>query len=153
MAATLSTSELRRRRVLNLTGGGIAETVDDTGEDLFSANDDNNISQTTQPPPEEERTCRICYRSAEEDDLEPRVAPPPLLNHLARLFNVNLDQHYDTLYNPILISPCRCKGTQEFVHLTCLNSWRAISDNSQNFCPTCQYEFKTEVSERSERAL
>lgn len=25
-----------------------------------------------------------------------------------------------------LISPCRCKGTQQFVHRSCLDHWRSV---------------------------
>ncbi|CEJ94175.1 hypothetical protein VHEMI09723 [[Torrubiella] hemipterigena] len=44
-----------------------------------------------------------------------------------------------------LLSPCKCKGTQKYVHEGCLNAWRKGSpDASANLwqCPTCLYQYK-----------
>ncbi|KAK3490617.1 uncharacterized protein B0T23DRAFT_165724 [Neurospora hispaniola] len=46
-----------------------------------------------------------------------------------------------------LISPCRCKGTQKYVHEGCLQQWRQASPLSdRNFwqCPTCRFEYRLE---------
>ncbi|KAF3587746.1 hypothetical protein F2Q69_00026322 [Brassica cretica] len=42
-----------------------------------------------------------------------------------------------------LISPCMCKGTQKFVHLSCLDHWRSLNDGSFAFsnCTTCNAQF------------
>ncbi|CAN6884710.1 unnamed protein product [Brassica oleracea] len=42
-----------------------------------------------------------------------------------------------------LISPCMCKGTQKFVHLSCLDLWRSLSDGGFAFsnCTTCNAQF------------
>eukprot|EP00928_Gymnodinium_smaydae_P067284 TRINITY_DN50237_c0_g1_i1.p1 TRINITY_DN50237_c0_g1~~TRINITY_DN50237_c0_g1_i1.p1 ORF type:complete len:249 (-),score=12.17 TRINITY_DN50237_c0_g1_i1:13-759(-) len=42
-----------------------------------------------------------------------------------------------------LFVPCRCSGTQKYVHRTCLAAWHlrgAISN--VRFCPTCGYEYR-----------
>ncbi|XP_056862637.1 uncharacterized protein LOC108807472 [Raphanus sativus] len=38
-----------------------------------------------------------------------------------------------------LISPCTCKGTQKFVHRSCLHRWRSVNDGGFAFsnCTTC----------------
>ena len=42
-----------------------------------------------------------------------------------------------------LISPCMCKGTQKFVHRSCLDHWRSLNDGSFAFsnCTTCNAQF------------
>lgn len=41
-----------------------------------------------------------------------------------------------------LIRPCNCKGTQEFVHIDCLNRWRATSNAASEVCPVCKYKYR-----------
>ncbi|CAN6884714.1 unnamed protein product [Brassica oleracea] len=43
-----------------------------------------------------------------------------------------------------LISPCMCKGTQKFVHRSCLDHWRSLSDGGFAFsnCTTCNAQFR-----------
>jgi hypothetical protein len=46
-----------------------------------------------------------------------------------------------------LISPCKCKGSQKYVHEGCLQAWRQASPLSdRNFwrCPTCGFEYRLE---------
>lgn len=62
-----------------------------------------------------------------------------------------------------LISPCKCKGTQRYVHEGCLQAWRQASPLSdRNFwkCPTCGFEYRMDrlkwagwISNRLTRAL
>ena len=60
------------------------------------------------------RCCRICYDTSETAET-------------GRLF-----------------SPCRCDGSARFVHVACLNSWRASSSNQRSYyrCDTCHYEYR-----------
>jgi len=61
-----------------------------------------------------------------------------------------------------LISPCKCKGSQKYVHEGCLWAWRQSRPLSErNFwrCPTCGFEYKMErlrwgrwISSRATRA-
>ncbi|KAG2599020.1 hypothetical protein PVAP13_5KG408100 [Panicum virgatum] len=45
-----------------------------------------------------------------------------------------------------LISPCRCKGTQQFVHRTCLDHWRAVKEGTAfSHCTTCKAQFHLRV--------
>lgn len=46
-----------------------------------------------------------------------------------------------------LLSPCRCKGSQKYVHEGCLQAWRQAQPLAErNFwkCPTCGFEYKLE---------
>lgn len=40
-----------------------------------------------------------------------------------------------------LVSACQCRGTMEYVHLSCLERWLAESNN--NVCELCGFVFKT----------
>lgn len=73
------------------------------------------------PPPQNvEKTCRICLSGAEDGR--------PSINR------TNLGR---------LISPCRCRGTMKYVHITCLNTWRYSSPNAKSVyqCDQCKYRY------------
>ncbi|CAO2203991.1 unnamed protein product [Urochloa humidicola] len=45
-----------------------------------------------------------------------------------------------------LISPCMCKGTQQFVHRACLDHWRAVKEGTAfSHCTTCKAQFHLRV--------
>lgn len=48
--------------------------------------------------------------------------------------------------NGRLFSPCKCTGTMKFVHVECLNRWRAASTSATSFykCDACHYEYRLE---------
>lgn len=60
------------------------------------------------------KQCRICQSTNEE---EPEIAHT-------------------------FIRPCKCTGTQAYVHIECLNRWRATSDTADRYCSVCGYEYK-----------
>ncbi|CAG8618945.1 2149_t:CDS:1 [Acaulospora colombiana] len=43
-----------------------------------------------------------------------------------------------------LISPCKCKGSLQYVHLSCLNEWRAttLRQDASYRCEVCKYEYR-----------
>jgi len=41
-----------------------------------------------------------------------------------------------------MIKPCKCKGTLEYVHIDCLNQWRATSTNAFYECQVCKYKYE-----------
>lgn len=42
-----------------------------------------------------------------------------------------------------LISPCLCKGSMMYVHVACLQKWRAVGGSRHYFrCDTCHYEYQ-----------
>ncbi|KAI3513774.1 hypothetical protein L1887_11927 [Cichorium endivia] len=47
-----------------------------------------------------------------------------------------------------LISPCMCKGTQQFVHRACLDHWRSVKEGfAFSHCMTCKAQFHLQVVE------
>lgn len=102
-------------------------------------NNDAQQQRSSEQPPQEEanprfgpRTCRICL-----DVVEPKYS--------------NASQTRTPIYesdDPALgrlLSPCKCKGTQKYVHEGCLHAWRASSPSQErNFwhCPTCGYKYQ-----------
>ncbi|CAI6011270.1 unnamed protein product, partial [Closterium sp. NIES-65] len=40
-----------------------------------------------------------------------------------------------------LIAPCQCRGTQRFVHRTCLDAWRAAKGSAFSRCSECRAPF------------
>lgn len=78
------------------------------------------------------RTCRICL-----DVVEPRYSDP---SKTGRPTYTSDDPSLGRL-----LSPCKCKGTQKYVHEGCLQAWRASSPTQErNFwhCPTCGYRYQ-----------
>ncbi|XP_019155110.1 PREDICTED: E3 ubiquitin-protein ligase MARCH1-like [Ipomoea nil] len=54
----------------------------------------------------------------------------------------------DTREGDQLIAPCRCKGSQEFVHRECLDHWRSIREGfAFTHCSTCKAAFGLQVKE------
>uniref|UniRef100_A0A7N0TBE6 RING-CH-type domain-containing protein n=1 Tax=Kalanchoe fedtschenkoi TaxID=63787 RepID=A0A7N0TBE6_KALFE len=46
-----------------------------------------------------------------------------------------------------LISPCMCKGTQQFVHRSCLDHWRSVKEGfAFSHCTTCKAEYHLRVA-------
>jgi hypothetical protein len=84
------------------------------------------------------RTCRICL-----DEVEPTFEAPGLstqyLGGKPRVRYVSDDPELGRL-----MRPCKCKGTQQYVHEGCLRAWRAASPSDRNLwqCPTCKYEYR-----------
>jgi hypothetical protein len=40
-----------------------------------------------------------------------------------------------------LIRPCKCTGSQSFVHLECLNQWWSTSSAANCTCSVCKYKY------------
>lgn len=53
--------------------------------------------------------------------------------------------HTNTV-NEGLISPCNCKGTLAYVHLSCLERW--LNESSRNYCELCMYRFEATQKKR-----
>ncbi|KAL2197172.1 hypothetical protein P885DRAFT_36184 [Corynascus similis CBS 632.67] len=86
------------------------------------------------------RTCRIClevvYPTTDIDDsLAGRV-----FSSKTRVRYVSEDPALGRL-----MSPCKCKGSQRYVHEGCLQAWRnaaPLSDRNYWRCPTCHFEYR-----------
>ncbi|ORZ08615.1 hypothetical protein BCR42DRAFT_140752 [Absidia repens] len=63
-------------------------------------------------------------------------------SHRRRSNNNRKQKNWIQQKNP-LIRPCHCKGTMMYVHVSCLNRWRAVSPRSSSCvaCDLCGYEY------------
>uniref|UniRef100_A0A6V7QVJ6 RING-CH-type domain-containing protein n=1 Tax=Ananas comosus var. bracteatus TaxID=296719 RepID=A0A6V7QVJ6_ANACO len=62
-----------------------------------------------------------------------------VLPHLPRIDSEQGDE---------LISPCMCKGTQQFVHRSCLDHWRSVKVTiAFSHCTTCKAQFHLRVEQ------
>ncbi|WYZ37315.1 hypothetical protein EsH8_II_000821 [Colletotrichum jinshuiense] len=105
----------------------------------------NQNEEQPQPPPKQRyygpRTCRICFEVVHPTFEEPTVMSG-FMNTRPRPIYKSEDAESGRL-----ISPCKCKGSQRYVHEGCLQAWRyADSTATRNFfaCPTCGYQYKLE---------
>lgn len=101
------------------------------------------------PPPQQrrryrDRTCRICLETVEPRFLNPDTGV------LGGLMGDGAKPVYISPDDPDLgrlISPCKCKGSQRYVHEGCLDAWRKASGGGANSnfftCPTCRYNYRT----------
>ncbi len=86
------------------------------------------------------RTCRICLETVQPTtDIDDSLA--------ARVFSSRPRVRYVSEDPDLgrLISPCKCKGSQKYVHEGCLQAWRKtspLSDRNYWRCPTCQFEYR-----------
>ncbi|KAL3825126.1 hypothetical protein ACJIZ3_021155 [Penstemon smallii] len=54
----------------------------------------------------------------------------------------------DSEHDDELISPCMCKGTQQFVHRSCLDHWRSVKEGfAFSHCTTCKAQFHLRAAE------
>eukprot|EP01084_Bolivina_argentea_P176220 304996_1 len=69
---------------------------------------------------DDHKQCRLCFSSEDEN---------PLLGQL--------------------FQPCRCSGTMKWIHVKCLNEWRAVAPNARSYyrCDQCQYEYNLRRAE------
>lgn len=109
-----------------------------------SDNSQNQGGHTADMRPEEPdtsrhkpRTCRICL-----EDVLPTYDDPGLttqfLGSKPRIRYVSEDPELGRL-----MRPCKCKGTQKYVHEGCLRAWRTASTAQRNMfeCPTCKFQY------------
>lgn len=96
--------------------------------------------ESTRPRRYGPRTCRICL------DTEQPKFPTDVASTLGfssahpRPSYVSDDPELGRL-----LSPCKCKGSQKYVHEGCLNSWRLADPMAtRNYwqCPTCKFNYR-----------
>lgn len=132
-------------------GRGSEEFSDDATH-RTEAEHSTKQEHTNETPPRQnrrhygDRTCRICL-----DTVSPRFVDPST-GMLGAFMGEGSKPIYISPDDPDLgrlISPCKCKGSQRYVHEGCLNSWRHSArarDANPNFftCPTCGYHYRLE---------
>lgn len=99
----------------------------------------------SEPPPKRRRThypprqCRICLEVVQPTFHETTDSVLPASMQAAPRVT------YESEDGGRLLSPCKCKGSQRYVHEECLNAWRrADPTQKRNYweCPTCRYRYK-----------
>ena len=40
-----------------------------------------------------------------------------------------------------MIAPCKCKGSIQWIHRHCLDTWRCETEESEKTCPNCQMDY------------
>jgi hypothetical protein len=87
------------------------------------------------------RTCRIClevvqptFHTDESSTLPAALQPPPRVTYSSPPGDGGR-----------LLRPCKCKGSQQYVHEECLSAWRMQDPlEKRNYwqCPTCRYKYQ-----------
>ncbi|CZR52978.1 related to RING finger domain protein [Phialocephala subalpina] len=89
------------------------------------------------------RTCRICL-----EEVSPTYEPltggiPSILHPAPKVKYVSSDPSSGRL-----IRPCKCRGSQKYVHEGCLQAWRHSDSayGARTFweCPTCKFKYRLE---------
>lgn len=87
------------------------------------------------------RQCRICLDVVQPSfDLSENTSLPAMLQAKPKVQYVSED-------GGRLLRPCKCKGTQKYVHEECLAAWRLADPlQKRNYweCPTCRYRYRLE---------
>lgn len=86
------------------------------------------------------RTCRICLETEE----------PRFPDGSSSTFGIATESSKPTYVSDDpdlgrLLCPCKCKGSQKYVHEGCLNAWRSANPHAtRNFwqCPTCKFTYQ-----------
>lgn len=88
------------------------------------------------------------------NDLESNSSIPNDLDDLnTPMCRICLDDSHDPSDpDEEFFTPCRCSGTNKYVHRGCLNTWRATSNNPEAFrrCFSCNYKYKYRVHPEAE---
>lgn len=123
----------------------------DEEEDMHSANEDSEAGDKhekepdTPPQPQRHypsRTCRICFDEVLPTFEVPTSSIPSVLRPKPKVRYVS-----DDLSAGRLIRPCKCRGTQQYVHEGCLQLWRHSNNleaRTYYECPTCKYKYDLE---------
>lgn len=103
--------------------------------------------ENTAPPPRQRhyraRQCRICL-----EEVQPTFEPPAegvsaFFNPAPRVTYISEDPESGRL-----LRPCKCRGSQAYVHEGCLQEWRFADPGlgARNYwqCPTCKFQYRLE---------
>jgi len=124
-----------------------AETPQFSQHETHNQDEKHQHQEQSQPeaPPRQRyygpRTCRICFEVVHPTFEEP-TAMDGFMGQPPRPIYKSDDPESGRL-----ISPCKCKGSQRYVHEGCLQAWRyADATATRNFfaCPTCGYRYTLE---------
>lgn len=125
---------------------GAFTEVPDTSESAQAEEDVDVNGSIPKPPPHRHyspRTCRICLEvvlptyEPSSEALPGFLQPPPKVTFISQ-----------EPESGRLIRPCKCKGSQRYVHEGCLQDWRhadpAMGRRNYWECPTCKFRYRLE---------
>ncbi|KAI9644174.1 hypothetical protein NHQ30_007527 [Ciborinia camelliae] len=116
-----------------------------------STNDEHANEEASAPEPEPEpepqrrrysspRQCRICLETVEPTFEIPIEGIPSMLNPQPRVTYTSEDPELGRL-----MRPCKCNGSQRYVHEGCLTAWRHAGslrvERNYYECPTCKFRY------------
>lgn len=111
-----------------------------------NVSDETTRPQTGTPRPTQNahhygpRTCRICLETEYPKWAEDQTSNLGISSHSSKPVYVSDDPELGRI-----LSPCKCSGSQKYVHEGCLTSWRlANPTETRNYwqCPTCKYTYR-----------
>lgn len=105
----------------------------------LASNTDNQDSSSSETQPILNHLCEIIPISATSDNHD-------IENESSRLVVVNADHPQCRICLDLggedLIAPCHCKGTQKYVHRSCLDNWRSTKEGfAFSHCTECRAVF------------
>ncbi|QSZ33095.1 hypothetical protein DSL72_002680 [Monilinia vaccinii-corymbosi] len=112
-----------------------------------SVKDESAHQEGPKPEPEPQsrrhylpRQCRICLETVEPTFETPTEGIASMLNPKPRVTYTSEDPELGRL-----MRPCKCKGSQRYVHEGCLAAWRHADPlyGARNYyeCPTCKFRY------------
>ncbi|KAF2718448.1 hypothetical protein K431DRAFT_287604 [Polychaeton citri CBS 116435] len=135
----------RHRDNVNNTSTRYNSPWDDSTQ--FSSREDNDVHGEGQSRQNDgtdrfwrPRTCRICLESVLPTFDTPSAALPSWLAGRPHVTYASPPEDGGRL-----IRPCKCKGSQKYVHEGCLDLWRRQDpEQKRNWyqCPTCSYQYR-----------
>jgi hypothetical protein len=114
-------------------------------EHNHEANPSSNEAPKAQKPQKHypPRTCRICLEVVQPTFETPLEGLPGILAPAPEVVYISDDPESGRL-----IRPCKCKGSQLYVHEGCLQQWRhsdaAYGRRNYFECPTCKFQYRLE---------
>jgi hypothetical protein len=117
--ARLPQQNMLRSQPLAASRAGGMDGVAQASMASFSWLWEESEESETKEAEEAEKSCRICHEGSERQDAG------------------------------ALFSPCSCTGSMRYVHVDCLNQWRALSTNSNSYyrCDQCHYQYNLQRTE------
>ncbi|TVY73576.1 hypothetical protein LSUE1_G004081 [Lachnellula suecica] len=119
----------------------------ETTEEIPKQEEHAGEQDKTTPPPKQRhykpRQCRICLEEVLPTFETPTEGISAFLNPSPKVTYTSSDPESGRL-----IRPCKCRGSQAYVHEGCLQHWRHADPRygQRNFweCPTCQFRYRLE---------
>jgi hypothetical protein len=109
------------------------QTLNPNAHSLANAGPETYQSSLPPPSKTDSRTCRICFETV-SSTIDPSSSEPSYAS--------------SDPADGRLLRPCKCSGSQRYVHESCLQSYRThdLLQDSYVRCPTCGYTYRLETS-------